>query len=816
MERVVQDVRFALRQLRRRPVFALVAALSLAVGIGANTAIFSAVHALLLRPVPGVVAPERVVEVGRSRPDGSGFDTFAYPDFLDLREQVAALESLSAYRFTVFSYTQGGEGQRVNGLHADPAYAGVMGVRPALGRWFGPGEDAAGARPRVAVISHAFWTRAFGADPAAVGAAMQVNRIAVEIVGVMPEDFRGHTVAFEPDVYLPLRARATLDEGAAGLFDQRGSSWHNAVGRLAPSATVAQADEQVRGVYARLAEAYPDTNAGRSGRVVPLGLVPGGGRGPVAAFLSVLMGMVALILVVTCANVAGMFVARASAREREIAVRLSLGAGRSRLVQQLLTESLLVFVVGGGVGTMLGAWAMGLLPIDRLPVPVSLRFDLSPDPAVLGFAVAVTLLTGLVFGLLPALQATRVDLAASLKDDGTSRRGAGFLRRAFVATQVGVSVVLLVSAGLLLRTLQHAADVDTGFDATGAYVTGIDLDLEGYEADEGRVFQASLVDALRSRPGVTEAALAMDLPLDMGSHGTTATPEGWTGPDGRDRIGVDFNFVSPGYFATLGMPVLQGRPFAETDGPGAEPVAMVSRAFVQRVWPEGSPLGRRLQVSMPGIAEEWRTVVGVVEDTHNQMLTDAPGPFVYVPLWQGYRADTKVVVRAVGGLAAVAPLLRRTILELDGSLSVEPVVSLTNLTAMGTLPQRIAAVVTTGMGALALLLSALGVYGVVAYSVTRRTREIGVRVALGASRGSVVRLVVFQGLALALPGLAVGAVLAGGAGYLLRFLLLGLSPADPVAVAGVGVLLLGVVAAASLVPARRAASVAPVEALRSE
>jgi predicted permease len=565
-----------------------------------------------------------------------------------------------------------------------------------------------------------------------------------------------------------------------------------------------------------LGQAYPETNANRSGRVVSLGLVPGAGRGPVSAFLGVLMAMVTLILLVTCANVAGMFIARSTAREKEIAVRLALGSGRRRLVRQLLTESLLVFVLGGAAGAVLGLWLLGLVPVERLPVPIPVHFDLSPDPSVLAFALALTLGTGVLFGLLPALQATRLQLTASLKDDGSTRGGAGRLRRVFVAGQVGFSLILLVAAGLLLRSLQEAAAVETGFDATDAYMTLIDLSVEGYERDEGRVFQRELVERLRALPGVEAASLGTDLPLDLSASGTVAYPEGWNDAEGRDRVAVDFNFVSPGYFGTLGIPLLRGRDFADTDGENTEPVVVVSRTFADRVWPGESALGRRVRVGLGVLGDESSTVVGVVEDVKNQMLTEEAKPLVYLPLWQAYRPSTSVVVKAAGGIATVAPALRRGILDADGSLALTPVIALERYTSIGVLPQRVAAGLTTTLGLLALVLSGMGIYGVVAMAVAQRTREIGVRMALGADRRRVLGLVIRGGFMLALPGLALGGLAALGVGRVLEFLLIGLSPVDPLALGGVAAALLAVVLVASWVPARRASAVEPVVALRSE
>ena len=806
------DVRYALRQIHRRPAFTVVAAVSLAVGVGANTAIFSAANALLLRPVAGVSGHDRVVELGRTT-QGRGFDSFAYPDFLDLREGVPALEHVAAYTFETFAVSRGAEGERIMGMHVSPSYFDVMGVVPGLGRFFTEAEDAPGASGTLAVLDHAFWRDRLGGDASIVGSTVRVNRVPFTVIGVAAADFRGHTIGVRPDVYLPIRTSPLLSE-RADVWEARGSVWHHAVARLADGATVEQARAQVEAVFVNLAEAYPETNGRRGGAVATLGVVPGAGRAPVTAFLGVLMGMALLILLVTCANVAGMFLARGTAREREIAVRLAIGSGRGRIVRQLLAEALAVFAIGGLAGAALGVWILGLLPLDRLPVPVPVQVDLSPDLRVLAFAAIATLTTGVLFGLLPALGATRLDLVSSLKEDGRQRSRAGALRRLFVSGQVGLSLVLLVAAGLLLRSLQRASAVESGFDATDAYLTGVDLSLEGYGEEDGAFFQRRLVEAVRGLPGIDAAALAVDLPLDLSSHGTAAYPPGYSGPDGREGVAVDFNHVSPGYFETLRIPQLAGRDFTDADGEGSEPVVIVSRAFAEDVWPGADPVGRALRVF--GAESEVRTVVGVVEDVKNQLITEERKPFVYVPLWQAYRPGTSVVARGPGGIEAVAPALREAVLAADPSLSLTPVIALDRYTAIGVLPQRVAASITTLLGGFALLLSGLGIYGVVAFAVARRTREIGVRMALGAGRRSVMTSVLAGGLGLALPGIVLGGAAAIGVGHLMRFLLLGLSPVDPLALGAVAASLLAVVLVASAVPARRASAIEPVEALRAE
>jgi len=807
----MQDLRYAVRQSVRRPIFTIVAASSLAIGVGANSTIFNAVNVLLLRPVPGVVGPERVADLGRTM-DGRGWDTFAYPDYEDWKASVDAFESAAAFDYGTFSFSAGAEGERITGLHVSPAYFDVMGLIPALGRHFTAEEDAPGSVPRAVVLSHAFWRNRLGADSTILGRTIHLNREAFTVVGVGPAGFRGHELAFSPSVFLPMRARPLMNDGR-DYFDDRGSNWHRAVARLRPDATVELAERQIGAVYARLAEEYPTTNARRGARVEPLGGVPTFLRGGLIRFLAILTALVGLILVVTCVNVAGMFLARASSREKEIAVRLAMGSSRGRLVRQLLIEALVVFSVGGLFGCVVGAWLMGVVPIDALPLPIDLDIDLAPDPVVFAQGAAVTLVVGLLFGLVPALGATRIGVARSLKEEGGRRAGyAVQLQRVFVAGQVGLTMVLLVAAGLFLRSLQEASEVEIGFDPRGAYVTGLDLSLEGYgNPEDGRSLQAALVERLGRLPGVTHVSLSDDLPLDLGSNGGVAYPEGWAADE---RLVADFNVVSPEYFGALRIPILEGRSFSTEDDADSDAVVIVSRRFADEAWPGEAAVGKRLRWRDPESAS--RTVVAVAGDVKNQTLTETGRVFVYLPLGQVYQPATQVVVRASGGLAALAPGIRAAILDVDPSLSLTPVSSLELYTGLGILPQRLAAGITTILGALALLLAGVGVYGVVALTVTRRTKEIGVRLALGADRDALLAMIVRGGLRLVLPGLVLGAAVGIGLGYVMRAFLLEVSPVDPTTLLVAALTLVGAVAFASAAPARRASSVDPTVALRAE
>ena len=806
METVVQDLRLAVRSLIRSPVFTLIAVASIALGIGFNAAIFSAVNALLLRPVDGLSDPGRVVEVGRTD-DGRGFDSFSHADLLALRESVTALEHLSAWRMGPLSFGAPGGGERVVGMNVSAGYFEALGVPVALGRSIAPHDDRAGAPP-VAVVSHRFWRERLGGAPDVVGRVVDINRVPVTVIGVAAQGFTGHFPLIEVEVWLPFLHMALASPGTdPRIFDSHGYISHQVVGRLASGATLAQANAALATVMARLEAEHPDTNEGRGATAVSLGPIPGGGRTIVAGFLGVLMGLVVLILLVAAANVAGMLLARAAAREKEIAIRLAIGSGRARLVRQLVAESLVLFLVGAAGGLLIAWWATTLL--SAIPAPgMEIVLDLAPDGAVLGFALALAALTGLLFGLVPALQSSRPELVSALKDEGrTGRRGAR-TRRAFVVVQVALSLTLLTAAGLLVRSLGQANRMSGGFDAAGIRMVSLGLALDGYTPETTAPFQDALRRALIDRPGIDAVALANDLPMDLSENGAPI----WTeGAESEDRIQADFNAVSPGYFETLRIPLLRGRDFGEADREGAPRVAIVSEALARRVWGEADPLGRRIRWARGD--DEPRTVIGVVGEVKNQTLGETVDGMVYLPLAQRHTADVHVLARGPG---VTGTTLRAGVLAADPRLSLSDPQSLEAVTGVGLLPARVAALVASLLGGLGLFLAVLGVYGVVAHGVVQRRREIGIRMAIGARAPDVSRMVVLGGLRLALPGLIVGAAGAVAVGRLLRGMLLGISPSDPATLAAVGALLVGSVALASWIPARRASAVDPIEALRSE
>ncbi len=809
MPELLSDVRYAIRSLSKRRGFTLVAVLSIALAIGFNTAIFSAVNALLLRPVPGVVGADRVVELGRTN-RGSGFDSFSYLDFRDLRENVEELSELSAWRMLPVSHGAEEGGERVVAMVVSPGYFPALGVTPAAGRFFAADDDVPGVSPATVVISHAFWQTRLGGAPNVVGSTVDVNRTPFTIIGVAPPSFRGHFPLVGVELWLPV-ARIDLAEPSFNTtnFDRRGAIWHQVIGRLAPGVTMERAELAVRSEMARLAEAYPETNDTRGATLVELGPVPGGGRGMIRGFLGALLALVGLVLLVAAANVGGMLLARGAAREREVAIRIALGSGRARLVRQLTAESVLLFLAGAVVGLALAWWASSLVSVIAAP-GLEITLDLAPDRTVFVFTFGIALATGLLFGLVPALQTSRPELVSSLKDEGRTGRRGTRTRRLFVAFQVGVSIILVTAGGLLVRSLQEARQVSPGFDAEGVHLVTLDLSLDGYTDETGPDFQMEMRNALAARPGVSHAALAVDLPMDLSEWGNAVWPDGWEDPEGRG-MSVDANFVSADYFETLRIPVVRGRGFTDGDRTGSAPVVVVSETLAREAWPEGDAIGQ--QIRWNERESEPRTVVGVVADTKNQTLGEPLDGMIYLPLMQEYQGAVSVLARGPGVTPAT---LRSALLEADPRLAISAPQTLAEITAVGLLPARVAAYVAGLLGALGLFLSALGIYGVVAHGVVQRRREIGIRMAIGAEAGRVLRGVINDGIRLALPGLLLGAVAALVVARLIRGMLFGVSPTDPLTLVAVALLLLATVAVASWVPARRAASVDPVEALRAE
>jgi predicted permease len=806
-----QHVRYAARGLTRTPLFTLVAVLSVAIGTGATTGIVTLFDAMVLRPPPGVGHAERLVTVGRTQ-DGRGFDNFAYPTFEAYREahSLSGLAALDVEPQTVSLAGPGG-GEPIHLSAVGGNLFDVLEARPALGRFFVPAEDVVpGANP-VVVLSHDFWKQRFGADSSILDRPLVLNGTPFTVVGVAARGFRG-PFAMAPDVWVPLAATTHLGMSTR-MFTLRNGSWLMAIGRLAPSASLGQAQAELATIARRLAQDYPDAYDGQGVAVERASLFPGDVGSAVGGFLALLFGIAALVLVIASTNVAGMLLARAAARRREIAVRLALGASRVQLVGQLVMECLLLFGAAGVAGLVIAHWlVVGLLAlVPQLPMPLAI--DPHLDWRVLGFALVLALGTGLLAGLVPAFQSTRPDLVPALKDGAGS--GAGLrlrLRSGLLVAQIAFSMVLLVVAGLFAHTLSHASSIDPGFDSRDVSFASLDLGLAKYDEDQGRRAAEAILDQVRAIPGVRGAALAAMLPLGGGGLGFgSISVAGREPPDRRRGWDADWNVVTPGYFAALGIPLVGGRDFVATDRTGSGDVAILNEALATALFGDANPMGRSFTNEGRSV-----TVIGVARNAKYRTIVEAQRNFVYVPLSQRYFGRTNVLIRMSPGAVAPSAAVRGIVSGVDPALPILRQGALGEQMATALFPQRVALLVSGGLGIVALLLALLGIYGVTAYAVTQRTREIGVRVALGAQRFHVLRLVLRQGLVLAGLGVTVGALVALGASRLIRGLLYGVGSADVVALGGAAALLALAALAASWIPARRAARLDPVMALRSE
>jgi predicted permease len=809
LDHVWQDVRYAVRMLRGSPIFTVVAVTSLAIGIGANTTIFTLVNALLVRPRPGI-AETGLVDVGRTQ-DGAGFDNMSYPNYVDYRDASReVLTDLAALRLEPqpIGLSAQGSASRIYAQSVSGNFFDVLGVRPAAGRFFLPEEDNVAGERLVAVLTHRFAADHYATVVSAVGSTMTLNGRVFTVVGVAPERFTGTTV-MGPDVWVPLHALT-----GAGMFKARSAVWLVGVGRLKPGVSPAQAQAVLGTVAARLRQAYPEDNRGQGTTVTWSTSFPGEAGFYVAAFMTLLMALVGLVLLIAGVNVAGMLLARAASRRRELAVRLAIGASRGRLVRQLLTESVLLFVLGGGAGLVLAIWLRNLLlaVVPQLPVPVTL--DLSLDLRVLAFAALVSLAAGVLAGLAPALHVTREAVAPVLNADGQGPGARSLrLRNTLVASQVGLALVLVVAAGLFLRALRGAGSIDPGFTPENVEVASLDLRLAELDETAGRALTGALLERVRTVPSVRAASLAVDLPLDGGGKGFGAIrPADHTLPAG-ERLEIDWNIVTPGFFETMGITIVEGRAFLETDRRGTPPVAIVNQTLARRLWPGKSPIGKHVINPQPD-GDLDMEVVGVERNLKYRSLGEAPRPFIYVPLAQRYHEQVTLVVKRAGG-PSVIPAVRAIVKQLNPNLPVVEAQALSTYVGIGLLPQRLALSVAGSLGVVGLLLAGVGIYGVTAYTVARRSREIGVRMALGATPRDVLTLVVRQGLVLAGAGIGAGLLIAFAVSRLVAGMLYGIGPGDPVTYAGAAAIFIVMTVAASWAPARRAAATDPIDALRT-
>jgi predicted permease len=819
----LQDLRYAVRLVRRNPIFSLTAALSLAIGIGANTTIFTVANALLLRPPAGAAEPERLVDIGRTR-NGRGFDNSSYPNYLDVRARTTTLSDVYAYRVEPQPISLGATtgAERIYGGLVSANYFTTLGLQPAAGRLFTSDDDTAGGRTAqvggssVVVLSERFWRRRFDGDPSIVGRTVDLNGRPFTVVGVAPAGFQGTTILAN-DVWVPITAADLLMPRGGSLLTSRASVWLMMGARLKPGVTLPRAQAEIASIGAALEREFPDDNRAKGLRVAVPSALPGN-SGPVAAFLSVLMAVVGLVLIIACVNLAGVLIARATARRREISVRVAIGAGRGRLIRHLLTETLVLFALGAAGGLALArvmtTALVALLP--ALPVPVSVA--LSMDGRVLVFTVVLSFVAAMLCGLAPAAHAARSDVVSGLKASGGGSSDRLRLRNAFIVAQVALTVVLVVGAGLFARALQSAAAIDPGFNPAGVEASTLDLSLAGYTDVTGPAFAEQVVERVRALPGVTDATLATVLPLGLDglSLGDLTLP-GETS-SAAARIVEDWNVVAPHYFSTLGIPLMAGRDFDARDTATSPRVVIVNQTAARRFWPGVDPIGKVLVQweGRPGARRQsdTLTVIGVARDAKYRSLGEDQRAFVYVPVSQQYLARTSIVART--GAARRSADIRALVRSMNPNLPIVVEETLEEHAALGLIPQRIAAAVSGSLGVVGLLLAAIGIYGVTAYAVTSRTREIGIRMALGATSADVVRMVLRQAMTLALGGVGIGVAAAAGASRLLGSLLFGIGPMDATAFGGAAALFGAIALLASYLPARRAADIAATEALRAE
>jgi putative ABC transport system permease protein len=805
-----QDLHYGLRMLLRNPAFAFVAVMTLALGIGANTAIFSVVNAVILRPLP-YESPEQLVRVGGANlRTGRGMGSFSPQDFYDWRERNTVFEQIAAYDGWSPGLTGTGEPERIEAARVSASFFSILRAKPQLGRAFLPGEDQPGNN-MVVVLGHSLWQRRFGADPSVINSQITLNGASYTIVGVMPASFETprftRSILAEPELWAPFAPN--LNDWTRG-----GRAVDAAVARLKPGVTLEQAEAELKAIARQLEQQYPNTNAGQSISVASLheSLV-----GKSRTALLVLLVAVGFVLLIACANVANLLLARAAARQKEIAIRTALGAGRLRIIRQLLTESVLLATLGGALGLLSALWTTDLLiagATDALP-----RLNgTAVDAHVLGFTLLVSLLTGIAFGSAPALQASRPDLNEMLKEGGrTSALGGARVRGLLIVAEVAVSLVLLIGAGLLIRSFLRLQEVTPGFNPE--HVLALEMFLPGIKYPEDYQHIAFYEDVLkrtRALPGVEAAGVVSVLPVSDNYDRIGFSVEGEPPPPPGEGPDADRYMISSGYFQALAIPLQSGRQFNEQDGAAdAQPVVIINETLARRYWQTSAlALGKRVRVGDEG--RPWRTVVGIVGDVKQYGLDTPSTMQVYLPHQQSPSQQMTLVVRAGGDPASQTAAVRNEIWAVDKDQPVYNIRTMEQVLAKSIAGRRFNMLLLGIFASVALLLAAVGIYGVISYSVTQRTHEIGIRMALGAQGRDVLRMVVGQGMILALIGVAIGVIASFALTRVMSSLLFGVSATDPLTFGGIALLLTVVAFLACFIPARKAAKVDPMVALRYE
>jgi predicted permease len=815
-----KDLRYAFRMLFKSPGFTLVAVLALGLGIGANTAIFSVFNGMLWRPLPVKNSKQLVVVASKTR-DFQFPINLSYADFQDYRELKSVFSDLVVYAPSPVNFGAQGRPERAWADLVSGNYFSALGIEPVLGRTFAPDEGWVRNKDPLIVLSYKYWQKRFGGDRNIAGQTVQVNNHTFTIIGVAPEKYVGAYYFIEPDFYLPISTIGLLDPSQTDVLTRRSASFLRVLGYLTPSVTPAQAMAAAQPIDQRLAQDFPDSHKGLSLLVLPeLSARPEPGLGGfMSTAVIVFMLLVGLVLLIACANVANLILARANGRRKEFATRVALGASRWRMARQLLTETVLLSAFGGILGMVFARWAGMALTSIHIPSDIPLRlFDLRLDWRIFGFAFLAALLTGVVAGLIPSLQASRTDLADTLKAGGRSGGSSAShhrFRNALVVSQVAVSLLLLACAGFFIRSLQNSAHVDMGFRVDHTLMMSVDLGLQGYNEERGQQFFKQLTERVRSVSGVRDAAVSAYIPMGYDNSGVNVFPDGQVIDDKTNTQVVFADMVQPSYFRTAGVPVIKGREFTDADSASAPLVAIINDTFAQKIWPGQDSIGKIFRTKKDGPPIE---VVGLTRTGKYLFLYETPQLYAYFPLAQRYSAGANLFVYSEGDPQQLVSAVREQLSQLDASLPVFAVTTMEAHVRYGKplLPARLGAMLVGAFGVLGLVLASVGVYGVVSYSVSQRTQEIGIRTALGAQRSNVLGMILKQGMRMALIGTGIGIVLSFLLFRGLRTVLYGVKSTDFVTLAAVSGMLLAIAFLASYVPALRATRVDPVVALREQ
>ena len=811
MSTLLSDLRYSVRSLLKSPGLTVAAILSLGLGIGANTTIFTWVQAVLFRPIPVAVDPGSIRIAAMENREGQS-RSWSYPNYQDFRDR-ATLVDVVAQDDQTYSIAVDDTAERTWGGLVSGNFFQVMGLRPAAGRLFTPQDDVTPGGHPVVVISHAYWQRRFNGDPGIVGKQVTINNTPMTVVGVAPVGFIGSFLGVAASAWVPMAMQREMMGG--DRMQQRGNGWMQSLVRLKPGVSEEQAQAEAASIMAQLEREHPQFNEGRRLRILQTWEAPFGAGTVLTPLLAVLSVLVALVLVIACANVANLLLSKAVSRRREVAVRLSLGASRMRLVRQLLTESLMLAFIAGLGGVVMAYWTMDVIMAFAPPVDMPLDLGLRMDGTSLMFAVGVSVVTGVLFGLAPALQASSSQTIHALKEEGRSGSGGrttGRLRNALVVSQVAVCLVLLVGATLFLRSFIAAQALSPGFDADRVVTASMDMFPSGYTGERYRDFQRRTLEAVQALPGVQSAAFGSRLPLGFGgNNSTTVSIDGYT-PRENEEITINYSTVGARYFETMSIPIRAGREYSDSDTATSPRTLVINESMARRYWPDGNALGKIVRFG-PNANE----VIGIVADSKYSSINERPLAQLFIPMARSETSTLRLFVRTSGDPSPLVAEVRNAIRALDPALPVYDARTLNEHMQIAVFAQRMAANLLGAMGVLALLLASIGLYGVMAYAVSQRTQEMGIRLALGASPSSLLRMIVGQGMRLTIVGLVIGlslALAAFGSIGAVRTLLPGISPLDPMTFIAVPAVLAAIALLASWIPARKAGKVDPLVALR--